>query len=113
MELKTMNRLFLLCFAVVASLGFNFAFAGSGHVDKMPDVAIESISKDGLKQIKVTNSVLATDEIKYLDMARKHLAAKYGTQAENWLVMIDLSNQRILFSDQTENPMSEILFKDL
>ena len=74
---------------------------------------MESISSDGLKQIKVNNSVLKADEIKYLDLARKHLILNFGLDAENWPIMVDLANHRVLFSGQVREQLSEILFKDL
>ena len=101
-----MNRISQNGFGLIAFLTSFFAtasiaIAGNGHVDRVVDVAVESISSDGLKQIK------------YLDLARKHLILNFGLDAENWPIMVDLANHRVLFSGQVREQLSEILFKDL
>lgn len=108
-----MKILSLKGLCVVSLLYPSAALAGNGHVDRVVDVQVHSISSDGLKQINVNNSVLKSDEIKFLDIARRHLISEFGLQAETWPIMIDLINSRALYSEPVSNELIEILFKDL
>jgi hypothetical protein len=61
--------------------------------------------------MKVQNSILNPMEIEYLDAARKYLLETFGQKAENWPILIDLSNARALYLEGSEGQFKEILFE--
>jgi hypothetical protein len=88
------------------------ALAGSGHVAKVVDVQVDSVD-NGLKQIKIKNSVLNPEEIKFLDLTRSFLSAQFGPEASQFPVMVDLIRQRSFYWNPSTQQMIEIPFGEL
>jgi hypothetical protein len=70
---------------------------GNGHVDRVPDITLESISKDGRASLNINGTVLSVQEIKDMDLARQLIVAKFGPSAQNWPVMVDAESMTFQF----------------
>ena len=90
-----------------------FAFAASGHLDRVIDVEVESISSDGLKSLSVRDTVLRVEEIDYMDRTRQFVISKHGKKAEDWPIMVDTKSKTTTYLNRATGKYSTLKFSEL
>jgi hypothetical protein len=99
--------------AVIGALAMSgLAFGGSGHVDRIADIQVESLS-EGLQTINVVGTVLNAEEIEYLDMGRQFVVSKHGAAAKSWPLMVDFEAKAVQYMNRFKNEPNTIPFSDL